>query len=34
MNKNEHYVVGRTLEEALENASKKFNVPKDIIKLS
>jgi valyl-tRNA synthetase len=32
-NNNEHWIIGRTLEEALENASKKFNVPKDKIQL-
>lgn len=33
-NNNDHWVVGRTLEEAMENASKKFNVSKDKITLS
>lgn len=33
-NKSEHYVVGRTEQEARENAAKKFNVPIDQIQLS
>jgi len=32
-NNNDHFVVGRTYEEALESAAKKFNVSKDKIKL-
>jgi len=32
--KNDHYVCGRTEDEARENASKKFNVPKDQIQLA